>query len=76
MPKIHPRERLCMKAESRLRMAILKLDEEFELTRLEHLQVLQTVLGDVILNACKYGIRQERHGNTDTPGGWESDNDG
>lgn len=67
--KIHPREKKCTAAESELRGVILGLDQKHKLTQAELIQVLTHVFSDEILSMMKYAIRQERHGNTDTPGG-------
>jgi hypothetical protein len=66
---LHEREKLVRDAEHDLRKALLDLDGKYDLTQFEYIQLLQGVLGGEIQTICKYGIRQERHGNTDTPGG-------
>jgi hypothetical protein len=71
MPKIHHREKLVKSAEKLILDALSEV-VKLELTEWEYLRVCQTVLGGEISNACKLGIREERHGNIDTPGGFES----
>jgi hypothetical protein len=71
MPKIHPREKIVRSAEKLLRDALSEVGK-LELTELEYVQLCQDVLGGEILTICRYGIREERHGNRDTPGGFES----
>lgn len=68
MPKLHPRELVIRSAEHVLREALIEVGK-LDLTQLEYIQLMQNVLGGEILTVCKYGIRFERHGNTDTPGG-------
>lgn len=70
MPTLHPREKLIREAERDLRKFLIGWVDKFEgLTAFESIQVLQNTLGDEILSICKYGIRIERHGDTETPGG-------
>ncbi len=71
MAKLHSREKAVMSAESKLRSALVDLEKEFDLTRFELIQVIQSVAGEYILSICKYAIRRERHGSTDKPGGLE-----
>lgn len=73
MPKLHPRELVVKSAEQDLRKALQEVDEKYNLTQFEYIQLLQNVLGGAILTVCKYGIRQERHGDTETPGGLQRD---
>lgn len=70
MPKLHPRELIIRGAEVILREALIQVSK-LDLTQLEYIQLVQNILGGEILTVCKYGIRFERHGNTDTPGGLE-----
>ena len=65
--QIHPRERIVSAAEFKIRTAVLEATRE--LTSLERLSVVTQVLSDITSTICKYQIRQERHGNTDEPGG-------
>lgn len=69
--KIHRREIRCRAAESDLRNAIGELSDKHDLTGAEMLRIVNAVLSDYIASIAKYDIRQERHGNTDTPGGLE-----
>jgi hypothetical protein len=73
MPRLHKREKLIRDAESELRRAVMEVDEKYNLTQFEYIQLLHVILGEAILTVCKYGIRQERHGDTETPGGLEKD---
>ena len=66
--KIHPREEFVDKAENRLRSAICEIQREFDLTDNEFLRVLCVAL-DSIRSHAKYGIRLERHGDINCPGG-------
>ncbi|KKN07250.1 hypothetical protein LCGC14_1068900 [marine sediment metagenome] len=68
MPKRHEREKLVTSAEIELQKAALEISKE--LTTAEYLRVLANVFGGAINSIAKYEIRQERHGNTETPGGW------
>lgn len=70
MPTIHPREKKTRDAENDLRTALAEIARKYELTRFEEISVVNRVLSDTIGTICKYAIRQERHGNTDKPGGW------
>jgi len=68
MPRrIHEREKLVTAAEIELRKATMKAAED--LTQGEYLRVLVNVLAGVISSIAKYAIREERHGDPDTPGG-------
>jgi len=73
MPKLHEREALVRAAERVLRGALIEIATKHELTQMEYIQLCQNVLGGEILTTCKYAIRMERHGNTDTPGGFEKE---
>lgn len=75
MPRQHPRELRCNKAEIDLSMAIHKVIEEHNLTTAEQLRVVNAALSKYIGHIAKIEIRLERHGNTETPGGWANDND-
>jgi len=70
MPKIHHREKLVTEAENKIRTTVAETTRE--LTIWEALQVVTNVLSGDILGTCKYRIREERHGHTNTPGGWEA----
>ncbi len=71
MPKLHEREILIRQAEIKLREALTKLTDEFDLTPFEYIQLVQNILGGEILQTCKYQIRVERHGDANKPGGFE-----
>lgn len=73
-PRVHERERTVTNARLKLSDAVRDWEdtEEYEaLTEAEALQVLMSVFSDRILGWTKYQIRFERHGDHDTPGGWE-----
>lgn len=67
---IHPREITVNDAASALRTAVNEiLWKKYGLTTAESLRVLADVLGGEIAGIAKLCIREERHGNLDTPGG-------
>ncbi len=68
MPRVHEREKLVKAAE--LKLGGMVADACGDLTTAESLRVLVNVLGDGVGRIAKYAIRQERHGDTDKPGGW------
>ena len=68
MPRIHEREKLIKNAEIALRLAIVGATKG--LTEAEAISVVTSVFSEEILGRMKYAIRMERHGNTETPGGW------
>ncbi len=68
MPRIHEREKLINNSESGLRLAVVECTKG--LTEAEAISVVTNVLSGEILGRMKYAIRMERHGNTETPGGW------
>lgn len=69
MPKLHEREAVVREAKLKLSEAVQEWGKGHDLTQFEYLQVVQGVLGDEILGACKYAIRVERHGDPNKPGG-------
>ena len=69
--KIHKRERLVIQAECDLARALTDVWEKYDLTSAEMLRVAASVLGGHVSSHAKYEIREERHGNIDTPGGLE-----
>lgn len=69
LPQIHPREKLVAQAGNKISQAIDDIDEEFGLTTVELLQILIGYQATTL----KYALRMERHGNTDTPAGWASE---
>lgn len=75
MPKLHEREKVTRSAKKLLLEALDGVDK-LELTEWEYIQVCQEVLGGVIQNMCRHGIRLERHGDADTPGGFEKEDGG
>jgi hypothetical protein len=70
--KIHARFFLVQRAEVELGLAIsefmLKQDKAEPLTQVEWLQVLNNVMNKELGHVIKYMIREERHGNQETPG--------
>lgn len=66
--KIHPREKLVKEAERVLRDAVGRV-YEMELTQWERIRIVNSVLSSSIADEAKFGIRYDRHGDTDTPGG-------
>jgi len=68
MPRIHPREQLVKDAEMKIKTAIVEACKG--LTTAESLQVVNHACHEEIGGILKYEIRMERHGNTNTPGGW------
>lgn len=66
----HPREKRCVEAEVALSSAILDITQKYDLTEAESLRVVNAACSSWVGNLAKYSIREERHGNTDTPGGW------
>ena len=69
LPRIHPREERCTKAKLDLITEIWALKEKFDLTDLELLRVVHEALADHNGGFIKFAIREERHGDTDKPGG-------
>lgn len=47
------------------------MTEKHGLTEAEKLRVVNAIASDWIAGVAKYAIRDERHGNTSTPGGLE-----
>jgi len=71
MPKLHPRYWIVKKAEVELSKAVMDIAQKHELTTAEQLKVVAAALGDAVGSIAKYAIRQERHGDSDTPGDWD-----
>lgn len=69
--RIHPREERTRKAEYALKGAVHDIIVRHDLTEAEGLRVVNAALSDRVGGVAKYAIREERHGNTDTPGGFE-----
>lgn len=67
--RIHHREALVKEAGRKIREAVLEATTG--LTIAESIQVITHALSSEVLGIVKYEIRQERHGNTETPGGLE-----
>lgn len=66
---IHPRERLVREAENKLTQAFIEWAKDKDLTIIEELQVVNKVSSDWVSTILKYELRQERHGNKNTPSG-------
>lgn len=72
LPRIHPREQLVNEAEQKLRSAVVDAmkGEPFDsLTGAEYIAVINRVFSGQLASYTKFAIRQERHGDTDKPGG-------
>lgn len=69
--KLHQRETLVREVKNKLSRAFLDTFRDVELTNAEELKIVNEVSSDWIGSILKYQIRDERHGNTDTPGGLE-----
>ncbi len=69
--KIHPREPRVRQAENELRTALADIVKKYDLTDGEALAIVNAALSGWVGGVAKYAIREERHGNTDTPGGLE-----
>ena len=68
-PKIHEREQRVYDAELELRGAILDIRKKHDLTLAEYVRMLNSVFYDSLGSVVRLWIRDERHGNNDTPGG-------
>lgn len=73
--RIHEREVRVEKASADLRRAVLDAVAELpgDLTDGEYVRIINGISYELIAGWAKYKIREERHGDTDTPGGWASD---
>lgn len=71
MMKIHQREQTVRAAELELRCAINDTIKKHKLTSGESLRVVITIAYEWIGNMARYAIREERHGDSDKPGGLE-----
>lgn len=69
MPKIHHREMLVRDAE--LKIHIVLSEATKGLTSAEVVRVVTSATSTFLLSFTKYLIREERHGDTDKPGGLE-----
>jgi hypothetical protein len=69
--RLHEREAIVRQAEIDLREKMTEFANEFadKLTTWEYMRVVHGVLSDDIGSQIKYAIRDERHGDTDKPGG-------
>lgn len=72
MPRLHEREIKMQQAELALREKINSWVREHteDMTDAEFIRAISGVMNEQIMTCMKYAIRRERHGNTDTPGGW------
>ena len=74
LPSIHPREEVTRKAELKLRGLLLEWmtsEEAIALTTTEYLCVAHAATDELVGQRLKYCLRQERHGDSDKPAGWE-----
>lgn len=74
--RLHRREKIVSDARLLLSEKIvewIRSKEAAALTDAEYLQVVAGELGDTLTGHLKLVIRNERHGDGDTPGGWEGD---
>lgn len=69
--RLHQRETLVREVKNKLSKAFLDTFKDAELTNAEELKIVVEVSSDWIGSILKYQIRDERHGNSDTPGGLE-----
>jgi hypothetical protein len=69
--KIHPREQRVREAQNDVSTYLSLVKRENELTEAEMLRVVNNVCHEWVGGVAKYWIREERHGNSDTPGGLE-----
>ncbi len=65
--KLHPRRNLVIEAKANADSALY--DILSELTPWEEVQVRTSLFADFMHSKAKYGIREERHGDLDKPGG-------
>lgn len=66
-PRIHPRERVTQQAKSKFTKFMMALDDEFDLTAVETLQMLNSYMSTEL----KYALRVERHGDSNKAAGLE-----
>jgi hypothetical protein len=72
MPRLHERESIVREASIDLAEALIEWRKQHDgLTDAERMSVLLGELSSSVAGTLKYQIRYERHGNYDTPGGWE-----
>lgn len=69
MIPIHPRVIVVRQASIEIAQAVTNAMQKHELTYAEAF----SILGEQISGLAKFAIRQERHGDTDTPGGEATD---
>lgn len=65
---MHPRAAIVRTAQTDLQKVIGEWLERHDLTTVEELAVLNHTLSGTIGGTLKFAIRQERHGDDDTPG--------
>lgn len=70
--KLHPREQIVRDAKIDLGRVITEWLERHDLTSSEEIMVVCSEMFGMITGTMKYAIREERHGNVETPGGIES----
>ena len=71
--RLHPREIDLDKASAKLKLAILDAVDELpdDITDGEYIKIINGISYELIASWAKYQIREERHGDEDTPGGLE-----
>lgn len=67
--KVHPREAIVEGARRRIELAVAEVFQQAKLTTAEQIRVITAVMAGELQGIAKYAIRQERHGDSDTPGG-------
>ncbi len=70
LPRIHEREAATKAAERALSQAIDDTIKAHGLTGGEALRVVNAAFAGWLGDLARTWVRQERHGNTDTPGGF------
>jgi len=71
LPKMHSREVIVRTAQRDLDSAFLDIWKKHDLTEGEMIKIVSNFSNSHIAGAAKYMIREERHGNSETPGGFE-----
>ncbi len=71
----HPPQMPVITALNELNGHILDVIMKYDLTTMEEIAVVGGALSGHLNTIAKYGIREERHGNQETPGSWAADED-
>lgn len=69
---MHPRQKIMHDAQRDLQKQVYEWLQRHDLTTIEELHIINYVLSNTIGGTLKYALREERHGDTDTPGGIEA----